>query len=706
MELFEKAKRLKDSYQFHEALELLNSMDEKEYTSNYFRLKAQCYYQDLQLPIGMRSSKALALLEIENDEKLEETLCLKGAVHKRKYDHSGDIKELYHAIAYYEKASEDVTKDRGYGAGNAVYLYYLLLFKLGDTLSQKLKKEYEERVKEIANRAIVKLQLFKNLNEWNLASLASLYLAIGEFDESRESLRKYKSHYKTFERQQFVTVEQMVKLFDVLPFDKKEEKLEDILSIYPNAKDIIKSVRIGKIGLALSGGGFRASLFHIGVLKRLAELNILRHVQVISTVSGGSIIGMYYYLELKKMLESTNNVELSKEHYVALVSKIEKEFSKSIKSNLRMSAFMKCPKTPLTEKLGELYQERLFDNIDTEVQSMSEIAIEPKVKERMYQEFIPQFHNFELENSVPRIIVNATLLNNGHNWQFTAKGMGENRYMTDISINNNPPYKFKEYSEKNLVTVGQAVAASSAVPVLFDPIELRLDGEIFKLSDGGLYDNMGLSSLIADECSHIIVSDGSGQFKEDKKPSSFRLDVLGRVMGVLMNRTREGEYKMAKSLEELAILKALSIFHMESESSLDNELQEKLAQVRTDLDAFHELESTGLVYAGYKICSDSFKEDYNSNGWSQFNLNEEEGADFKLFEERLREDREGVLRTLGVSSNMLFNLFAKVSKLINFKWKLKVVINKVIGLVVLPLAWSYVKLLNNRYLNKGKLNGR
>ncbi len=43
-----------------------------------------------------------------------------------------------------------------------------------------------------------------------------------------------------------------------------------------------------KTGLALSGGGLRASLFHIGVLGRLAELDLLRHVDVISTVSGGS----------------------------------------------------------------------------------------------------------------------------------------------------------------------------------------------------------------------------------------------------------------------------------------------------------------------------------------------------------------------------------------------------------------------------------
>ena len=57
-------------------------------------------------------------------------------------------------------------------------------------------------------------------------------------------------------------------------------------------------------GLALSGGGFRASFFHIGVLARLAEIGRLHEIEFISTVSGGSILGALYYLHVKKLLES------------------------------------------------------------------------------------------------------------------------------------------------------------------------------------------------------------------------------------------------------------------------------------------------------------------------------------------------------------------------------------------------------------------
>ena len=50
-----------------------------------------------------------------------------------------------------------------------------------------------------------------------------------------------------------------------------------------------------KIGLALSGGGFRATVFHLVVLSRPAEENRLKDVRFLSTVSGGSMCGGLVY---------------------------------------------------------------------------------------------------------------------------------------------------------------------------------------------------------------------------------------------------------------------------------------------------------------------------------------------------------------------------------------------------------------------------
>src|SRR5690242_7581807 len=49
-----------------------------------------------------------------------------------------------------------------------------------------------------------------------------------------------------------------------------------------------------KVGLALSGGGARAIAFHLGCLRALKHLALLDKVAVLSTVSGGSVIGACY----------------------------------------------------------------------------------------------------------------------------------------------------------------------------------------------------------------------------------------------------------------------------------------------------------------------------------------------------------------------------------------------------------------------------
>jgi predicted acylesterase/phospholipase RssA len=55
-----------------------------------------------------------------------------------------------------------------------------------------------------------------------------------------------------------------------------------------------------RIGLALSGGGFRASFYHLGTIRYLEEAGIMPKVEVMSTVSGGSIIGAYYLVQMEK----------------------------------------------------------------------------------------------------------------------------------------------------------------------------------------------------------------------------------------------------------------------------------------------------------------------------------------------------------------------------------------------------------------------
>ena len=57
-----------------------------------------------------------------------------------------------------------------------------------------------------------------------------------------------------------------------------------------------------RIGLARSGGGFRVSIFHLGVIRRLEEPGIVKHVHIVSAVSGGAIIAAYCVIEMEKRL--------------------------------------------------------------------------------------------------------------------------------------------------------------------------------------------------------------------------------------------------------------------------------------------------------------------------------------------------------------------------------------------------------------------
>src|SRR5262245_41288219 len=54
---------------------------------------------------------------------------------------------------------------------------------------------------------------------------------------------------------------------------------------------------MSKLGLALSGGGFRATLFHLGVVRFLRDAGALRNVTDIAADSGGSILAAHLALK-------------------------------------------------------------------------------------------------------------------------------------------------------------------------------------------------------------------------------------------------------------------------------------------------------------------------------------------------------------------------------------------------------------------------
>ena len=125
------------------------------------------------------------------------------------------------------------------------------------------------------------------------------------------------------------------------------------------------------------------------------------------------------------------------------------------------------------------------------------------------------------------LVLNATTLNTGHNWQFTATWMGEAATTIDNRIDGNDYLRRMYYSEapaayRKGVRLGHAVAASACVPGLFPALKLPKLYErhpVVRLVDGGVHDNQGIAALLDQECSVIIVSDASGQMRSRGEPA-------------------------------------------------------------------------------------------------------------------------------------------------------------------------------------------
>jgi NTE family protein len=71
--------------------------------------------------------------------------------------------------------------------------------------------------------------------------------------------------------------------------NRDASRMTDFASIFAKPATQGESTHVGAAGLCLSGGGYRAMLFHVGALRRLHEVGALQELAGISSVSGGSI---------------------------------------------------------------------------------------------------------------------------------------------------------------------------------------------------------------------------------------------------------------------------------------------------------------------------------------------------------------------------------------------------------------------------------
>ena len=432
-----------------------------------------------------------------------------------------------------------------------------------------------------------------------------------------------------------------------------ETKTEDSRMTTENASQRDAAHR-EKLGLALSGGGFRASLFHLGVLAQMARQGLLRHVEVISTVSGGSIIGALYYLHVKRLLESKPDEEILDGDYLEIVRTIVGDFSKAVENNFRMLTFadfrsnwkMARADYSRSDRIAELYDALLYQGVVSNGSNpvphpvqMRELTIHPPGTHG----FHPRSGNADRSAKVPVLILNAATLNTGRNWHFTAQTMGEpsTSAADDVdmkAIRLRRPRPSYDSLPEHLKTfrLGQAVGASASVPAFFYPFSIRglyRDGEEaiqVQLVDGGVHDNQGIEGLRHEKCTCFIVSDASMQTGAQNQPSISALPVLLRTSEILQDRVRaEGVSRLIEIVGEnqvafLHLRKGLPIREIPwigptgepsgpvkiipgtcQDYGVTTDVQERLSRIRTDLDSFTEVEANSLMLDGYLMsCSE------------------------------------------------------------------------------------------------------
>ncbi|HEV3004368.1 MAG TPA: patatin-like phospholipase family protein, partial [Pirellulales bacterium] len=225
-----------------------------------------------------------------------------------------------------------------------------------------------------------------------------------------------------------------------------------------------------KIGLALSGGGFRASLYHLGVVRFLRDAGILPQVTHITSVSGGSILAAHLLLNWQRYNGSPDEFDAAASEFLAFVrldvrNRITRRFPLYIPVRwLRRLLGLSNRKLTRTGLLEAHYERYLYG--DTSL--------------------------FELPEK-PQLHILATNLSEGCLCSFSRNGL--------LMMRRHRGHTMRvDRIHVGLASVPMAVTASSAFPGFFPPLELTgwdvgADvGEFGRqaFTDGGVFDNLGV----------------------------------------------------------------------------------------------------------------------------------------------------------------------------------------------------------------------
>jgi len=344
------------------------------------------------------------------------------------------------------------------------------------------------------------------------------------------------------------------------------------------------------IGLALSGGGFRAALFHFGSLLRLNELGLLPQVREVCSVSGGSIVAGQLALRWRALEFDAAGVAANLDDCVGVP--LRAFCRRTIDLRALLGGWLHPFRRP-SHYLERSYDRHLFRGATLQ--------------------------DLPLDAEGPRFTFYATSLQTGASVRFSRPYLGE--------------YHLGRVLKPRL-SLAKVVTASSAFPPFFVPVRLTLDPDAWQeergadlyasrrlrslmlLGDGGIYDNLGVQR-IWERYETILVSDAGAPFPIIERPGALGLSQVARtrrVLDIISEQTRALRRRdVVRELVERrrcgaywGIATRIEDYDLASRGrrpalTADSEQAAELARVRTRLNRFSAAEQGRLINWGYAL---------------------------------------------------------------------------------------------------------
>lgn len=329
------------------------------------------------------------------------------------------------------------------------------------------------------------------------------------------------------------------------------------------------------MGLCLSGGGYRAMIYHAGALIRLNELGFLPRLGEVASVSGGSITAGLLALRWPDLRFDEDGRAANLD--TLFVSPLLRFAGKGI--DIRAALYGLLPGCSAADSLVRAYDRHLFHGA-----CLQDIT------------------------DCPRFTFMATNLQTGSGWRFGKS------YAADYRVG---------LIDKPVIPLARVVAASSAFPPILSPVRIDLSRESVQptagadlhrepftttavLADGGIYDNLGLERVWK-RCRTILVSNAGRTIPEVGRPTGRWIGQMFRTLSLIQQQAEHSRRRILfgmanrgqRQVAYWSIDAAPAYYAVPDALPLSADEAVAAASLRTRLNPFSDDEQRLLLKAGY-----------------------------------------------------------------------------------------------------------